>query len=192
MDVVLIVFLFDILGKRFVKWLVSIVLFVFGGFRKSRLCCFVVVIVKVCLVCCCLIIFVRLCLISGVFFLLCCGMFWVIGSVFCWLRKLIICNSEWVKCVLVLEISEVLFVFCLVKIIWCFVFFVEIIVGIVFCMFCKEFVRVSLFKNLKCLSKFELICFDVVRILMVIGKLKCLFFFGKLVGVRLMVMCCGG
>lgn len=39
------------------------------------------------------------------------------------------------------------------------------------------------------MSLFCVIWFEVVKMLSVIGKLKCFFFLGKLVGVKLIVMC---
>lgn len=62
----------------------------------------------------------------------------------------------------------------------------------VLCIGCSVFVSDSFFVNLWLVSVLVGIWLFVVRMLSVIGRLKWFDFFGRLVGVRLMVMWCIG
>lgn len=73
-------------------------------------------------------------------------------------------------------------------IIFLFDLIVLVVLEIVLGMLCRVFVSVSFLINLYLFNLLVVSCFEVVSNVMVIGKLYCFFFFGRLVGVRLMVI----
>lgn len=95
-------------------------------------------------------------------------------------------------CILVCVVRVVLVVLVGVIIRVCCLVVVVSVVGSILLMLCSLLVRVSLLRNLWLLSVCGLIWLLVVRMFSVMVRLKWLFFLGRLVGVRLMVMCCCG
>lgn len=73
-----------------------------------------------------------------------------------------------------------------------FILWVVVVIGKILVIGCNVLLREIFFKNRWFLSKFGLICLEVVKIFILIGKLKFGFFLCKFVGVRLIRIFCIG